>query len=106
MQDIYRPRSEGDNVIGSVRPSVCPSACPSVRPSVSTQGQRSRSNFWRVAVDIRGLALPCAAKGKEESLSVQGVNVCVSNSRADAVDRLLIFSAVTSPVCVFLFVCW
>ena len=26
VADIYRPRSEGDNVLGSVRPSVCPSA--------------------------------------------------------------------------------
>ncbi len=30
----YRPRSEGDNALGSVRPSVC----PSVRPSGCTQG--------------------------------------------------------------------
>ncbi len=31
IQDDYRPRSEGDNVLGSVRPSVC----PYVRLSVS-----------------------------------------------------------------------
>ncbi len=24
--NIYRPRSEGDNVLGSIRPSICPSA--------------------------------------------------------------------------------
>ncbi len=51
----------------------------------------SRSNFWRAAVDIRGSALPSAAKSKGESLSVQDVYVCVSNNRADAVDRVLIF---------------
>ncbi len=28
--DVYRPRSEGDNVLGSVRPSVRPSVCLSV----------------------------------------------------------------------------
>ncbi len=39
---------------------------------------------------LGGLALPSAAKSIEESLSVQ-VFVCVSNNRADAVDRLLIF---------------
>ncbi len=27
FNDCYRPRSEGDNVLGSVRPSVCPSGC-------------------------------------------------------------------------------
>ena len=26
----YRPRSEGDNALGSVRPSVCPFVCPFV----------------------------------------------------------------------------
>ncbi len=36
------------------------------------------------AVDIRSLALPSAAKSKEELLSVQGL--CVSNNRADGVD--------------------
>ncbi len=30
---LYRPRSQGDNTFGSVRPSVRPSVCPSVRPS-------------------------------------------------------------------------
>ncbi len=49
----YRPRSEGDNVLGSVRPSV--------RLSVTQRSYQSK------------------------------VFVCVSNSRADAVDRLLIF---------------
>ncbi len=28
--NIYRPRSEGDNALGSVRPSVCPSVRLSV----------------------------------------------------------------------------
>ncbi len=58
------------------------------------QGQRSRSNFWRAAVDIRGSALPSAAKSKEELLPVQSVCLCACNRwayadyRADAVDRL------------------
>ena len=51
---------QGDNVIGSVRPSVCPSVC----------------------------TLPSATKSKEESSSVEGV--CVLNNCADAVDQLLI----------------
>ncbi len=49
----YRPRSEGDNVLGSIRP---PSAL-----------SRLKSHYQ------------------------SKVFVCVSNSRADAVDRLLIF---------------
>ncbi len=53
------------------------------------QGQRSRSNFWRIEVDIRGSALPSATKSKEESLSVQGVCMCAEQSRG-RVNRLLI----------------
>ncbi len=43
------------------------------------QGQRSMSNFWHAAVDIRGSALPSAEKSRKESLlvSVQGVCLCV-----------------------------
>ncbi len=52
------------------------------------QVQRSRSNFWHATVDIRGSALPSAARSKGESFSVQ--DVCVSTNCADAVDRLLI----------------
>ena len=51
----------------------------------SVRPQRSRSNFWRVAVDLRGSALPSAAK---RSHYQSKVFVCVSNNRADAVDRL------------------
>ncbi len=53
--------------------------CFKVKIEGQGQGQRlgSRSNFWCVTVDIRGLALPSAAKSKEESLSVQGVCLCV-----------------------------
>ena len=50
---------------------------------VTGQGQRSRSNFWCAVVNIRGSALPSAAKSKEESLLIQGVCLCV--------DRLLIY---------------
>ncbi len=41
--DCYRPRSEGDNALGSVRPSVRPSVRLSVRPSVC-----QRSHGWTV----------------------------------------------------------
>ncbi len=67
------------------------------RVKVMSQGQRSTSNFWRAAVDIRGSALPSAAKREGESLPVKSVCLCVCNpwayagNRADAVDRLLIF---------------
>ncbi len=47
----YRPRSEGDNVLGSVRPSVRPSVCPSVRPSVR-QSSLSRLNRLTYDLDI------------------------------------------------------
>ncbi len=103
--NIYRPRSEGDNVLGSVRPSVCPSVCGhshasstvSICPPVSSFprskviGQCQGQIFWRVAVDTRGSALPSAAKAnnhpqvwkkwkehrREESLSVRGICLCV-----------------------------
>ncbi len=42
--NIYRPRSEGDNVLGSVRPSVRLSVRPSVRPSVCAV-KSSRSHY-------------------------------------------------------------
>ncbi len=54
---------QGDNVLGSVRPSVC----MSVRLSVSVRVQQR------------------AKKGHYQSEEF----VCVSNNRADAVDRLL-----------------
>ncbi len=73
----YRPRSEGDNVLGGVRPSVRPSLC------------LSKSNLWRAAVDIRGSALPSATKSKESRYQSEEF-VCVSTYCADAVDRLLI----------------
>ncbi len=42
----YRPRSEGDNALGSVRPSVRPSVCPSVRLSVCALTAKSiRSDY-------------------------------------------------------------
>ena len=61
--------------MGSLRFShvKSPLASPSVRHRLTY--------FWRVAVDIRGSALPSAAKGKEESLSAQGVCLCVEQSR-------------------------
>ncbi len=44
---------------------------------VMGQGQRSRSNFWRAAVDIRGSALPSAARSNK-SHHQSKVFVCVS----------------------------
>ncbi len=41
------------------------------------QGQGSRSNVWRAAVDIRGSALPSAAKGNKSHYQSK-VFVCVS----------------------------
>ena len=41
------------------------------------QAQRSRSTFWRAAVDIRGSTLLSATKSKEETLTVEGVCLCV-----------------------------
>ncbi len=70
--------------------------CFKVKVKGRAQGHDSRSHFWRAAVDIRGSALPSAAKSEEESLPVQSVCLCVCNewacadNRADAVDRLLI----------------
>ncbi len=52
-------------LVASVRPSVC----PSVRPSALSQLNR--------LTYIRGSALPSATKSKEESLSVEGVCLCV-----------------------------
>ncbi len=67
---------------------------------VMCQGQRSSSNFWCAAVDIRGSALPSAAKSNDpksmakESHYQSKVFVCVSViSSADAVDRPLINEA-------------
>ncbi len=44
---------------------------------VMGQGQRIRSNFWRAAVDIRGSALPSAAKSNKSHYQSE-VFVCVS----------------------------
>ncbi len=48
-------------------------------------------DFWHAAIYIRGSSLPNATKGKEESLSVQGICriINVSNNCVDAVDQLL-----------------
>ena len=48
---------------------------------------RQRSNFWREVVDIKGSALPSAAKSKEMSLlSVHGVlSVCQIIARMQSI---------------------
>ena len=47
------------------------------RSKVTDQGQRSRSTFRHAAVDIRGSALPSAAKSNWSHYSLE-VFVCVS----------------------------
>ena len=64
----YRPRSEGDNVIGSVRPSVCLSVCLS---------ELSCLNRLTFDLDYRS-----------EGLSV--ISRAFADNHADAVDQLLI----------------
>ncbi len=56
------------------------------------EGQRSKSNFWRAAVDIRGSALPSAAMSIRSHYQSK-VFVCVSvireaytDNSADAID--------------------
>ena len=61
----------GDNVLGSVRPSICPSVSLSVCLFVCPS-----SPVWTVWPLT--LALPSAARSKEESLSVQDVCLCVN----------------------------
>ena len=41
------------------------SLLPCLKVKVTGLGQRSRSNLWRAAVDIRGLALLTAAKSNK-----------------------------------------
>ena len=61
------------------------------------QCQRSRSNFWRAAIDIKGSALPSAAKNNRSHYQ-STVFVCVSVisgrmriiARMQTVGRLLI----------------
>ena len=66
------------------------------------QGHESRSSFWSAAVDIRGSALPSAAKSNnpkfasEKSHYQSKAFVCVSViGSMDAVDRLLILITLT-----------
>ena len=47
------------------------------RVKITGRCQRTRSTFWRAAVDIRGSALSSATKSKEEPLSVEGICLCV-----------------------------
>ncbi len=70
--NVYRPRSEGDNVLGSVRPSVRLSVRPSVRLSV-----RLSPLSWlnRLTYDL------CLCLCNQSAYA---------DNRADAVDRLLI----------------
>ncbi len=56
------------------------SVCGSVRyhsQALNRQGHGSRSNFWRAAVDVRGSALPSAAKSNNHHYESE-VTVCVS----------------------------
>ncbi len=44
---------------------------------VMGEGQRSRSDFWRAAVDIRGSVLPSAAKNIRFITSLRCLSVCL-----------------------------
>ncbi len=79
----YRPRSEGDNVLGSVRPSVCPSVRPSVRLSVCMSELSCLNRF--ISPRCLSVCRPIARRSHYQSKMF----VCVSTNRADAVDRLL-----------------
>ncbi len=57
--------------------SVLTSLLPCFKVKVMGEGQRSRSKFWRAAVDIRGSALPSAAKSIRSHYKSK-VFVCVS----------------------------
>ena len=61
------------------------------------KGQRSRSNFRRAAVNIRGSALPSAVKGNKSHCQSK-LFVCnhwpYANNCTDVVDRLLIIDCV------------
>ncbi len=74
---IDREAREIMYLVASVCPSVCPSVRLSVCPSVRPTSHGSRSIFWRAAVDIRGSALPSAAKGNKSHYQSK-VFVCVS----------------------------
>ncbi len=99
----YRPRSEGDNALGSVCPSVCPSGCTqgtlyTTTPVFgllvhqegaicTTQAQYAPRCTRETIVWPRLCLVRQRAKKSHYQFEVF---VCVSNSRADAVDRLLI----------------
>ena len=61
--------------------------CFMVKVKGRGQDQRSMSNFWHAAVNIRGSAVPSAARKNHFQSEVF---VCVSNNGTDAVDRLLV----------------
>ncbi len=72
----YRPRSKGDNVLGSVRLSM-DTLMAEPFDEVMGQGQKSRSIVWCAAVDIRSSALPSAVKSNKRHYQSK-VFVCVS----------------------------
>ena len=69
------------NVKNSVLTSLLPCFRVKGRVKVKGQcqghGQRSRSNFWRAAVDIRGSALPSAASAIGVTASLRCLSVCL-----------------------------
>ena len=75
---------QGDNRIGSVRPSVH----PSVRQS--TLSRLNRLTFDLDNCQVITLKFETKMKRAEKSDFQSEVFVCVSTNRADAVDRLLI----------------
>ncbi len=94
--DLLLTAKQGDNALGSVRPSVRPSVRLSVRPSVRPSVRLSvrpcpLSQLNQVQQrEIITLKFETKMKRAEKSDFQSEVFVCVSTNRADAVDRLLI----------------
>ena len=77
---IYQPQIEGDNVLGSVRPSVC---------ALNVMGQ-GHGQICGTQWSILGARLCRVQQRAKKSHYQSKVFVCVLNNRADGVDRLLI----------------
>ncbi len=75
---------QGDNRIGSVRPSVCPSVCPSVRPSVRLSVRPS------VRPSVSQQWATTTITSLKVIVFVSVISGRFADNRADAVDRLLI----------------
>ncbi len=93
--DLGKAGIVGQGSTSNAQNRVSASLSPCFKVKVKGQGQGS--TIWGATVDIRGSALPSAAKSNRSHYQSSGVRVCVCNqwayagNCADAVDRLLIF---------------